>query len=217
MRKSATIREFKMGSAETTAADAINRKVKEVAKIAKKFNFQDTAKHVAELKILVEKANALPGANPHLAPEDFEYPLPLQSAYLKGDKPAAIVSKIEEVVPAHACNCDPVKCACSSSNETVCQTEGTSCEFCNEKIAVEKPLHISEATGAKMCGVCARILWEKVRLKESVVFAVVNLVEDAATESDPPYLQFKAALKLVEEAQSRLEQFRLTQRAKVAR
>jgi hypothetical protein len=206
-----------MGSAETAAAEAINKKTKEIARVAKKFNFQETAKHVAELKALIEKANSLPGANPALDPKEFEYPFAGQCAYLKGDKSPEIVAKIEAIASAHACSCDPVKCQCSSSDETVCQAEGSCCEFCDEQILAGKPLHISEVTGTKMCGVCARILWEKVRLKESVVFAVINLVEDACTESDPPYFQFSAALKLVEESQTRLEQFRLAQRAKVAR
>jgi hypothetical protein len=68
-----------------------------------------------------------------------------------------------------------------------------------------------------MCQTCARILWEKVRLKESVAYAVINLCEDASSEADAPFFQFKKAMQFIEEAQERLEAFRLVQRAKVAR
>jgi hypothetical protein len=60
-------------------------------------------------------------------------------------------------------------------------------------------------------------LWEKVRLKETVAYAVVNLVEDASSEADEPYFQFKESLKLVEEAQQRLADFRAVQRAKAGK
>jgi len=206
-----------MGEAETAAAEAINKKALEIAKLAKKFNFQIVATQTAALKALIEKANKLPGANPDIDTDEYEYPFVRQSAYLEGDQPAKVIAKIEAVVPAHACNCDPVKCQCSSSDETVCEEKGIRCEFCEKEIKVGAPLHVAEKTGSPMCGICARILWEKVRLKESVAFAVINLIGDACTECDPPYFQFKEAIKLVEAAQSRLENFRLSQRAKVAR
>jgi hypothetical protein len=206
-----------MGDAVTAAAETINKKALEITKLAKNFNFQIVATQTAELKALIEKASKLAGANPEIDTEEYEYPFVKQSAYLEGDQPAKVVTKIEAVVPAHTCNCDPVKCQCSSSNETVCEKSGTRCEFCEKAIKVGEPLHVAEKTGSEMCAICARILWEKARLKESVAYAVINLIGDACTECDPPFFQFKEALKLVEQAQFRLENFRLSQRAKVAR
>jgi hypothetical protein len=206
-----------MGLAEEKAAEGIRKQVKEISKVAKKFNFQDLAAQVSKLKVLVEKANTLPGANPKVDTEAYEYPFEKVSAYLSGSKDADVVAKIEAAAPAHACGCAAAKCECATSNESVCQIQDLNCQFCDEKIAMGKPVHISQPVGAKMCQTCARILWEKVRLKESVLYAVINLVEDASSEADPPYLQFNQSLKLVEEAQRRLEEFRLVQRAKVAR
>jgi hypothetical protein len=206
-----------MGLAEENAAEGIRKQVKEISKVAKKFNFQELAVQVAKLKVLIEKGNALPDANPKIDTDAYEYPFEKVSAYLKGQKNADVIAKIEAAAPAHACGCAAAKCECATSSEGICQIKDLSCHFCDEKIAVGKPVHVSQPVGAKMCQTCARILWEKVRLKESVLYAVINLVEDASSEADPPYLQFKESLKLVDEAQRRLEEFRLIQRAKVAR
>jgi hypothetical protein len=204
-----------MGAAEKTAAENIAKQVRDIAKTAHKYDFQRVGQQVAQLKALVEKANGLPGANPDPDSLDHEYPLHRQSHYLDGDRNEAIRSKIDEVVPAHACACDPNKCECSSSEETVCPAD-TTCKICDEKIPTGGALHISQASGDGLCTVCARILWEKVRNKESVAYAVVNLLGDASSEADPPYFQFKQSLKHIEDAQKRLEAFRLVQRAKVA-
>ena len=203
--------------AETAAAEAIKKQAKEVSRVAKKFNFQELAPKVAKLKAMIEKANKLPGANPDIDPEEFEYPFEKQSAYLRGDKGAEVIAKIEAEAPAHKCACEPSKCQCSSSDETIASADGLRCNFCNDAIAMGGVLHTSEATGVKMCAVCARILWEKVRLKESVGYAVINLIEDASSEADPPYFQFKQSLKHVEEAEQRMAAFRSVQRAKSGR
>ncbi len=203
-----------MGSKEIAAAEAIETKAKEVVKLVKKYRFHELAPQVAQLKALIEKANNLPDANPYIDPDEIEYPFERQSAYLLGSKTKKVVAKIEEAAPAHACSCDPIKCQCVASEEGISQIKGIRCHFCDEEILVGNPIFTSEILGEKMCPTCARILTEKVRLKESVGYAVINLVEDAVTESNDPYFQFKEALKLVEESQSRLEEFRQVQRAK---
>lgn len=199
------------------AAIAIQKQAKEIARVAKTYKFQDLGQLVGKLKTTVEAANKLPDANPKVDTDAYEYPLVRLSEYLRGDKTDDIVAKIEATAPQYSCNCDPVKCQCIVSDEIVAPAEGVACHFCEQKIKEGSPLHTGEGTGVKMCQTCARILWEKVRLKESVAFAVINLVEDASSEADAPYYQFKKSLKLVEEAQQRLEAFRQVQRAKVAR
>lgn len=203
-----------MGAKELAAGEAIDKKAKEVVKLVKKYRFHELAPHVAELKNLIEKANQLPGANPDIEKIDTEYPFERQSAYLAGSKTKKVVAKIEEVAPAYACSCDPVKCQCAAADEGVAAVEGIQCHFCDQNIQIGSPLFTGLKHGEKMCPVCSRILTEKVRLKESVAYAVINLVEDAATESNRPYFQFAAALKLVEDSQHRLEEYRKVQRAK---
>ncbi len=166
------------------------------------------------MKALVEKANQLPDANPDIDPDEIEYPFERQSAYLLGTKSKKVVAKIEEVAPLHACSCDPTKCQCVASEEGISQIKGASCHFCDDEIKVGDPIFTSEKLGEDMCPTCARILNEKVRLKETVAYAVINLIEDACTEANDPYFQFKEALNLVEESQRYLEAYRLTQRAK---
>ena len=205
-----------MGSKELAAAEAIDKKAKEVVKLVKKYRFHELAPLVAELKSLIEKANSLPGANPYIDPDEIEYPFERQSAYLCGTKSKKVVAKIEEAAPAHACNCDPIKCQCVAAEEGISQIKGIRCYFCDEEILVGNPIFTSDTLGEKMCPTCSRILTEKVRLKESVGYAVINLVEDACTESNDLYFQFQEALNLVEESQSRLEEFRKVQRAKAA-
>ncbi|HEY9731363.1 MAG TPA: hypothetical protein V6C89_05590 [Drouetiella sp.] len=203
-----------MGAKEIAAAEEIDRKAREVVKVVRKYRFHELAPHVAQLKSLIEKANKLPGANPDVDKIDTEYPFERQSAYLAGTRSKKVIAKIEEVAPEYECSCDPTKCQCVAAEETSASVPGLSCEFCDEKIALGSQMYTSFKHGEKMCPVCARILTEKVRLKESVAYAVINLVEDASTESSAPYLQFAEALKLVEESQHRLEEFRKTQRAK---
>jgi len=60
---------------------------------------------MAKLKVLIEKGNALPGANPKIDTDAYEYPFEKVSAYLSGTKSAHIVDKIEAAAPAHACGC----------------------------------------------------------------------------------------------------------------
>lgn len=203
-----------MGAKEMAAAAAIESKAKEVVKLVKKYRFHELAPHVAQLKALIEKANKLPDANPYIDPDEIEYPFERQSAYLAGTKTKKVIAKIEEAAPAHACSCDPTRCQCVASEEGISQIKGVRCHFCDEEILVGNPIYTSEILGEKMCPTCARILSEKVRLKESVGYAVINLLEDAVTESNDPYFQFKEALKLVEESQTRLEAYRQVQRAK---
>lgn len=206
-----------MGSSEIAAAETIKKQAKVIGKVAMTYKFQDLAPLLAEIKTVLEKSNKLPGANPKIDTDEYEYPFEKVSAYLSGTKPAKVVAKIEEAAPAHRCNCDPTKCQCATSDEAPCQVEGLCCQFCDDKIAVGSTVHIGEGTGIKMCAVCARILWEKVRLKETVAYAVVNLVEDASSEADEPYFQFNESLKLVEEAEKRLADFRAVQRAKAGK
>ncbi len=209
--------EGEMGSSEKAVADTIKKQAKMIGKVAMTYKFQDLAPLLAEMKTVLEKSNKLPGANPKIDTDEYEYPFEKVSAYLNGAKSAKVVAKIEEAAPAHRCNCDPTKCQCATSDEAPCQVEGVFCQFCDDTIAVGSTVHIGEGTGIKMCAVCARILWEKVRLKETVAYAVINLVEDASSEADEPYFQFKESLKLVEEAQKRLADFRAVQRAKVGK
>lgn len=203
-----------MVAKEVAAAEEIDKKAKEVVKLVRKYRFHELAPHVAQLKTLIEKANKLPGANPDVDDIDTEYPFERQSAYLAGTKNKKVVAKIEEVAPAYLCSCDPVKCQCSAAEESTAVVEGLNCQFCDEEIPVGNLLYTTIKNGEKMCPVCARILTEKVRLKESVAYAVINLVEDASTESTDPYFQFAEALKLIEDSQNRLEEFRKVQRAK---
>lgn len=205
-----------MGAKELAAAEAIDKKAKDVVRLVRKYRFHELAPHVAELKSLIEKANKLPGANPDIEKIDTEYPFERQSAYLSGNKSKKVVAKIEEIAPGYACSCDPVKCQCSASEESTAAVDGIQCHFCDEKILLGNPLFTGNKYGEKMCPVCSRILTEKVRLKESVAYAVINLVEDASTESGSPYFQFEEAIKLVEQSQQRLEQFRQVQRSKVS-
>jgi hypothetical protein len=199
------------------AAVAIQRQTKEIVKVAKTYKFQELAQHVAKLKATIEAANKLPGANGKVNTDEYEYPPKRLTEYLRGEKSSAIVEKIEATASEYACNCDPVKCQCIVSDEIVAPADSPSCHFCADKIKEGSPLHTGEGTGTKMCQTCARILWEKVRLKESVAYAVINLCEDASSEADAPFFQFKKAMQFIEEAQERLEAFRLVQRAKVAR
>jgi hypothetical protein len=208
--------EDEMGLAEKAAADAINKQAREVIKITRKFRFHELAPLITELKVLIEKGNALPDANPYIDPDEIEYPFDKVSAYLRGTKPKKVISKIEEAAPAHACDCDPLKCEHVATEEGISQIKGVRCHFCDEEILVGNAIHTSETIGEMMCPICARILTEKVRLKESVAYAVINLIEDACTECDDPFYQFKEAIKLVEESQTRLEEFRQVQRAKAA-
>ncbi len=198
------------------AAVAIQKQTKEIVKVAKTYKFQELAQHVAKLKATIEAANKLPGANGKVNTEEYEYPPASVTDYLRGEKSSDIVAQIEATVSSYTCTCDPVKCQCIVTDEIVAPAD-CACHFCAEKINEGSPLHTGEGTGVKMCQTCARILWEKVRLKESVVYAVINLCEDASSEADAPFFQFKKSLALVEEAQDRLEVFRLVQRAKVAR
>lgn len=207
-------RSIEMGAKEIAAAEEIDKKAREVVKIVRKYRFHELAPHVAQLKTLIEKANKLSGANPDVDQIDTEYPFERQSAYLAGSKPKKVVAKIEEIAPDYLCSCDPTKCQCVAAEETIASMDGLSCLFCEEKIAPGSQMYTSAKHGEKMCPTCARILTERVRLKESVAYAVINLVEDASTESSAPYLQFAEALKLVEESQHRLEEFRKAQRAK---
>lgn len=202
--------------AEKTAAEAIKKKTREIGKVARTFKFQDLGRLVDQLKALVEQGNKLPSANPYIDPDEYEYPIQRQSAYMQGDKSAAVIAKIEAEAPAYSCNCDPAKCPCATAEESVSQIKGLKCHFCDEEILLGSPVLVAE-TGIKMCPVCNRILWEKARLKESVAYAVINLCEDAATEADDPYFQFKESVKLVEEAQEQLQKFRQFQKAKLAR
>lgn len=205
-----------MGAKVIAAAESIQNKARVVVKLAKQFKFHELAPHAADLRVLLEKANKLSGANPDIDTDEFEYPFERQSEYLRGTKPKKVLVKIEEAAPSLACACDPVKCQCITTDEEVCGMDGVQCGFCDAKIRVGAPLFISDLLGEKMCAVCARILNEKVRLKESVAYAVINLIEDACTEAGEPFFQFEEAHKLVVEAQERLQEFRNIQRAKVA-
>ncbi len=204
-----------MSAAMKEAADAIKKQAREAVKAARKFKFHEAAPFVAKMKTLIEGADKLPGANAAVDEDEYVYPFDRQSEYLRGSKSAKVIAKIEQAAPDYLCKCDPVKCLCASTQETVSEIKGVRCEFCETTIPVGQPLHVSEVSGVSMCAVCARILVEKVRYKESVAYAVINLIEDACTEVDEPFFQSKAALTLVVEAQERLEQFRKIQRDKI--
>lgn len=196
-----------MGFAVKKAATEIAEKVKATTKVAKKFRFAELQKLMAELEVLVKQSNNLPGANPVINAHEFIYPFDHQSSYLKGEKPSDIIKIIEAAAPSLKCDCKPVRCKCSISDETTAQLKGMNCGFCGEAFMVGNALFYVEKLNKKLCPTCDRILNAKVYPESAVAYAVINLLEDASTEASSPLFQFKESLKLINESQRLVEQF----------